>query len=257
MRRLAIDAAEADVDEAGGMSQIRGMKMAFTDPKTYLLALAYHGQTGAAGIQNYFPTLTASLGYNKTISLLLCAPPYLFMVFYSLGHSMVSDRMGKRFWFFVYPIPITIVGYVIFMTCTGFGPRYFSLFLMIMVFAMNGTIYAWISNAIPRPPAKRAAALAFINSFGNAASIWTPYTYAYDKPYYRPAFGTCIGLQMMAFVCALGLKWYLEKQNRELDRMDGGELTERDMRKLEKTAEVEGVNVEVAREVRKGYRYMI
>lgn len=36
LRRLAIDAAEADVDEAGGMSQIKGMKLAFTDPKTYM-----------------------------------------------------------------------------------------------------------------------------------------------------------------------------------------------------------------------------
>jgi len=259
MRRLAIDAAEADVDEAGGMSQIRGMKLAFTDPKTYLLALAYHGQTGAAGIQNYFPTLTATLGYSKTISLLLCAPPYLFMVFYSFGHSLMADRMGKRFWFFVYPIPITLVGFVIFMTCDSFGPRYFSLFLMIFVFAMNGTIYAWISNAIPRPPAKRAAALAFINSVGNAASIWTPYTYAYDAPYYRPAFGTCIALQMMAFICALGLKFYLEYQNRQLERMEtaDAELTERDLRKLKKTAEIEGVPVSVAREVAKGYRYMV
>ena len=36
IRRLAIDAAEADTDEAGGMSQIKGMKLAFTDPKTYI-----------------------------------------------------------------------------------------------------------------------------------------------------------------------------------------------------------------------------
>lgn len=48
-RRLAIDAAEADVDEAGAMSQIRGMKLAFTDPKTYILAVAYAAVTGAAG----------------------------------------------------------------------------------------------------------------------------------------------------------------------------------------------------------------
>jgi hypothetical protein len=48
-RRLALDAAEADVDEAGGMSQIRGIKLAFLDPKTWVLALAYHGITGAAG----------------------------------------------------------------------------------------------------------------------------------------------------------------------------------------------------------------
>jgi len=50
-RRLAIEAAEADVDEAGGMSQLRGFKLALMDPVTYLLALAYMCTTGAAGFQ--------------------------------------------------------------------------------------------------------------------------------------------------------------------------------------------------------------
>ena len=48
-RRLALDAAEADVDEAGGMSQLRGIKLALLDPKTWVLDVAYHGITGAAG----------------------------------------------------------------------------------------------------------------------------------------------------------------------------------------------------------------
>jgi len=48
-RRMAIDAAEADVDEPGGMSQLKGMKMALLDPKTYLLSIAYHAITGATG----------------------------------------------------------------------------------------------------------------------------------------------------------------------------------------------------------------
>ena len=26
----------------------------------------------------FFPTLTATLGYNRTVTLLLCAPPWLF-----------------------------------------------------------------------------------------------------------------------------------------------------------------------------------
>ena len=78
-RRLAIEAAEADEDEVGGMSQMKGFKLAMTDSKTYMLAIAYMCITGAAGFQNFFPTLTATLGYNHTISLLLCAPPYVFM----------------------------------------------------------------------------------------------------------------------------------------------------------------------------------
>lgn len=111
-RRLAVDAAEADIDDGSGMSQMKGIKLALTDPKTYLLALIYHGQTGAAGIQNYFPTLTATVQSNHVDALLLCAPPYLFMVFWSFGHSMLSDRVGKRFWFVFYPIPVVIIGFI-------------------------------------------------------------------------------------------------------------------------------------------------
>ena len=54
--------------------------------------------TGAAGFQNFFPTLTATLGYNHVISLLLVAPPYVFMTLYSYAHGIMSDKYGKRFW---------------------------------------------------------------------------------------------------------------------------------------------------------------
>lgn len=37
----------------------------------------------------------------------------------------------------------------------------------------------------------------------------------------------------------------------------GAQLTEQDMRKLEKTAEVEGVTVEEARLLQTGFRYVI
>jgi MFS family permease len=258
-RRMAIDAADTDIDEAGGMTQIQGMKQAFTDPKTYLLAILYHGQTGAAGFQNFFPTLTGTLGYNKTISLLLVAPPYVFMVIWSFLHSVVSDRVNNRFWFVLYPVPIVIVGAFVFMFTSSFGARYFSLFLLIFIFAMNGTIYAWIANAIPRPPAKRAAALAFVNSVGNAASIWTPFTYT-DKsaPYYRVAMGVNVGLTALAGICAVILRFYLQYQNRQLDRMENmdAELTNKDIRKLERTAEVEGIDIAAARQLQKGYRYV-
>jgi Major Facilitator Superfamily len=258
-RRLAIEAAEADVDEPGGMSQWRGFKLAMTDPKTYMLAVAYMCITGASGFQNFFPTLTATLGYNKTISLLLVAPPYVFMVVYSLCHSLMSDRVGNRFWFFVYPIPITIVGFIVFMTTRTFGPRYFSFFLMIFIFAQNGTCYAWISNALPRPPAKRAAAYAFINSVGNSASIWTPFTYRKkDSPHYDLALGICIGLQVLGFLMACLVKFYLARQNKQLERLEDEDvvLTDKELRRLQRTAEIEGIDIATARRLQKGYRYM-
>jgi MFS family permease len=259
-RRLAIDAAEADMDLPGGMSQFTGLKLAFIDPKTYILAIGYMCITGTAGFQNFFPTLTATLGFNHIVSLLLVAPPYIFIMFWSFGHSLLSDRLGNRFWFWMYPIPVTIVGFLIFMFTNSFGPRYFSFFLMNFVFAMNGTCYAWISNAIPRPPAKRAAALAFINSIGNSASIWTPFTYTDSSaPHYRPALGINIGLQVIAGICACLLRFILQRQNRQLERLENedSQLTDKELAKLRKTAEVEGIDIAAARSMQKGYRFMI
>lgn len=259
-RRLAIEAAEADVDEKGGMSQLKGLKLALTDVKTYALAIAYMCITGAAGFQNFFPTLTETLGYNPIISLLLVAPPYIFMVIYSLTHAYMSDKVGVRFWFFVYPIPISIIGWVIFMTTTSFGPRYFSFFLMMFVFAQNSTLYSWVANALPRPPAKRAAAYAFINSIGNSASIWTPYTYLVgDAPYYYTALGVCIALQAIGALMAVFMYFNLRMLNKRQERLEDEDcqLTEKELRRLQVTADFEGIDLAAARRLQKGFRYVL
>lgn len=125
---------------------------------------------------------------------------------------------------------------------------------------MNGTVYAWIAGAIPRPPAKRAAAFAFINAFGNSASIWTPFTYRVpDRPYYRLALGINIGLQTVAAICGLTLRFILTRRNERLARLENEdvELSEKDLARLRKTAEVEGIDLAAARRLQKGYRYMI
>ncbi|KAJ5011571.1 COPII coat assembly protein sec16 [Colletotrichum sp. SAR 10_99] len=141
-KRLAVDAAESDVDETRGpRAQLEGFKMALRDPKVWILTVAYHAFVGAGGFQNFFPSLTRTLGFDDTVSLLLVAPPYVFMAFYCAFHSWLSDRVQNRFWFFMYPVPIVIAGCVIFMTTTAFGPRYFSLFLLNFVFTMNGTTF--------------------------------------------------------------------------------------------------------------------
>ena len=125
---------------------------------------------------------------------------------------------------------------------------------------MNGTCYAWISNAIPRPPAKRAAALAFINSVGNSSSIWTPFTYYSGQGDHFPvALGICIGLQVLAGAMGILLRFVLTRQNKRLARLEDEnvQLSEREMAKLQKTAEFEGIDIAAARKMQKGYRFMI
>jgi MFS family permease len=86
-RRLAIEASEADVDEAGGMSQLRGIKLALTDPKTYLLALAYHGQTGA-GQYHSSPAIDPRLSWNTL-------GPVAGLTTHQLAYKTTSPRSQK------------------------------------------------------------------------------------------------------------------------------------------------------------------
>jgi len=82
-RALAVRRMEEDVGVGDGEeteTSTSGFWLAITDPKVWWLALALTSQVVALSFNAYFPTLSATLGYNPTISLVLCAPPFLFTV---------------------------------------------------------------------------------------------------------------------------------------------------------------------------------
>lgn len=76
------------------------------------------------------------------------------------------------------PICLGIASFILAAATHSTAPRYVAMMLMVSgVYTGYVVVLAWISNTIPRPPAKRAAALAFINAVSNSSSIWTSYLY--------------------------------------------------------------------------------
>jgi hypothetical protein len=71
--------------------------------------------------------------------------------------------------------------------------------------------------------------------------------------------GMNIGLQAIAAVCGLTMYVLLTRANKRLERMANEDtpLGPKDMARLQKTAEMEGIDVAAARKLQKGYRYMI
>ncbi|CUA74603.1 Nephrocystin-3 [Homo sapiens] [Rhizoctonia solani] len=152
--RMAEDAggeADSDTREEGAFY---GLILAVKDWKVWWLALALTAQVVGLSFNAYFPTLTATLGYNDTISLLLCAPPWAFATIHVAG-----------------PLILGIIGFVITEATMHIAGRYIALFLMTQSYAGFIVLYAWCSNSIPRPPSKRAVALALVNAsqLGNIA----------------------------------------------------------------------------------------
>ena len=77
---------------------------------------------------------------------------------------------------------------------------------------------------MPRPPAKRAAALAFINAISNATSIYASYLYpSSSAPGYRGAFIHNCVMAAVAIGAAAVLRQMLVKLNKKLDK---GEVVE-------------------------------
>ncbi|KAI0400496.1 major facilitator superfamily domain-containing protein [Xylaria palmicola] len=218
--RLEEDVGEDDWVGEEQQSMWLGAKLAFTDVKTYVLLFLLLGIVSSGGVTNFLPAVVKTLGYNKVETLLLTSPPYVLCVITSALNAWHADRTGERFWHITLSLCVALIGFIIAATTTGIGPRYFAIIIMIPgVYSAFVVALAWISNTMPRPPAKRAAALSFINAVSNATSIYVSYLYQdWMAPQYVIAFSVNSGTIALAIVSALILRIMLVRLNKKLDQ---------------------------------------
>ena len=72
------DAGVGDEEETEGQSHGRGLWLAIMDWRVWWMAFALTSQVVALSFNAYFPTLSQTMGFNRTVTLLLCAPPFAF-----------------------------------------------------------------------------------------------------------------------------------------------------------------------------------
>ena len=177
------------------------------------------GVHSSGTINSYFPTIVRTIGYGQTVTLLLTAPPYLLSCIVALGVALNSDRTGERYLHFIIPTALSVVGYIISMVTLNTAARYFSMMIMLpgvyTAFIIGTT---WMANCLPRPPAKRAAALALAGTFANCSSIYGPFLYPHSTaPRYLLAIGVNAGTAILSVVVATFLRVHLQRLNRKLD----------------------------------------
>lgn len=206
------DVGEADAEEAG--NSFHGFKLAMLDWKVWWMAFSLTAQVVGLSFNQYFPTLLATLGYNTTITLLLCAPPWAVAVLATFLNARHSDKSGERFFHIAIPLFVGMVGFIIALATGNLGARYFSFFLMALAYPGYVVFFAWMSNTIPRPPTKRAVGIAFMNAFSQLGNIAG--SYAFPKwfgPSYRKSYGICLSMFAVGIFMSLIQRQYLRKQN--------------------------------------------
>lgn len=86
--RMQEDVGIGDGDESERKdSHLPGLFEALGDWRVYWLAFALASLVVSLSFNAFFPTLTETLGYSPTVTLLLCAPPWIFATLVSLAVS--------------------------------------------------------------------------------------------------------------------------------------------------------------------------
>lgn len=108
-------------------NQGEGFWLAISDWKVWWLAVILTAQVNALSFNAFFPTLTATLGFNPTITLILVAPPFIVAAVCAFFVSRHSDKHGERYWHIVAPLLVGLLGYIIAMSTMNIAARYVSL----------------------------------------------------------------------------------------------------------------------------------
>lgn len=192
-RALAVWRIESEAGAAEGSEEtgtLKGFVLALKDPKLAMLIFCNMMSQCQGAVVNYFPSIVSTLGYNRTITLVLTAPPYILAGFVYYGISWFSDRRNTVYPIIMTLLPLSAVMYAVPMATTSTGARYFSM--MIQPFSSVGSqilLFKTINLHLPRPVAKRAASAALVNAIGGTSNIWASYLY-YAPPKYYAAFST-------------------------------------------------------------------
>ncbi|KAF8639444.1 hypothetical protein AX16_010299 [Volvariella volvacea WC 439] len=223
LRRMEEDVGVGDQDETEEGSMGHGFILAIKDWKVWWLAFTLTSFTTSLSFNAYFPTLSATMGFNRTVTLLLCAPPFLVTAILAFVVCRHSDKTGERFYHLTISFVIGILGFVIALSTMNIGARYISLFLMASSYAGFVVFVTWMSNSVPRPPSKRAVALALINATSQLGNVAGSYVWPSAwGPTYRNSYGICIATSGCAIVMSWIFRQHLISLNKRLDKEEKG-----------------------------------
>lgn len=220
MWKMRRGVGQDDLDKATtDSSYLKIFILTCRDPKTWLITGTLSFLVAACGVTNFFPSVVETLQFNRVITLVLTAPPYLLAVVATYIWARHADKTGERFYHVTIPLVLALVSFIISAATLNTGARYFSMCLMIpSLYCSFTVILTWMSNSMPRPPVKRAVAIALMNCLSNSTSIWNAYLYpSTDAPRYQTAFiCNCIFI-LLAIIMAFLTRLRLAQLNKRIE----------------------------------------
>ena len=210
---------------AGGISEDdegdywTGFWQAVKDPFTWCFAAMHFALIIAQSFKDFFPSIVNTLGFDKTGTYLVQAPPYIIAYFVTLAVSWSSGRRLEHCWHIVGSISICLIGASVMISTLNVGARYFSLILLCSgPFVGLNIQISWETTVVPRPRTKRAALIAIANCVSSVSHWFTPYFFLRSQePLYQTGGGVIIAGTVIVMASCLVTRWWAMRKNKELE----------------------------------------
>lgn len=152
-----------------------GFMQAIGDPRLWLLTFMQNCHLSATGFNSFFPTVVRTLGFSRTITLVLTCPPYLVSAAACVVTGLSSGKFNERTWHITVGMLVAMSGFIIASATMHVVARYIACFLFASgCYAVNAVILGWVTATLGQTSEKKAASLSIVNMFGNASFIYTP-----------------------------------------------------------------------------------
>ncbi|KAH0288195.1 putative vitamin H transporter [Aureobasidium namibiae CBS 147.97] len=218
--RVLVSAGGVSEDDEG--DYWGGVSQALRDPFTWMFAAMHFALIIAQSFKDFFPSIMATLGFSKTVTYLVQAPPYVIAYFVTLGVSWSSGRRLEHCYHIIGSIAICLVGAVMMISTLNTGARYFALILLCSgPFVGLNIQISWETTVVPRPRTKRAALIAIANCVSSVSHWFSPYFFlTSQEPRYQTGGGVIIAGCGLTIVSCLIVRWWCMKKNKALDKLE-------------------------------------
>ncbi|PNP60637.1 hypothetical protein FNYG_14632 [Fusarium nygamai] len=241
--RLAVDAGSEEILGEEEITIKQAIFSAARDCRVWLFSCLQMSTTASISFSHFFPTLIQQLGFrNRTIVLLLTAPPYLFAFIWALSFAWDADRRQKRSPHAAISGLTAIAATIALVPITDQKwPRYALTFLVSAgTFGIYSTTYPWLSSTIVQPRVKRAASIGIANTLANNASLFANYFWLDQYgPGFRVSWACILAFQGLGFACIMGLRYSLKRANKAFDELSAtvDETNEECLNRLDKDSQ--------------------
>ncbi|KAK7975756.1 rho coiled-coil associated kinase alpha [Apiospora arundinis] len=213
--RLAVDGIA--LAQGPGAEQVPHwtiFKMVCRDWRVWVQCFLYVLVTGSITMQYFIPTLVESFGWKGHTAQYYTIPAYMAALAYVVVGCWLADRYQTK-WPFL--CGLSGLGCVLFIAVTTTS-QYKTAQYVLTVLAF-GTIYGcsplamtWVAAVIPQPAAKRAVAIALINSIAHASSIYATWLWPKrDAPRYVAGFATTTTWLGVLCASTVGAAYFFNK----------------------------------------------